>query len=45
MSRLTKKIENSQYSNDYGNCVEFVVSRWGDICTYRVYKNGEITAR
>lgn len=30
---------------DYGNFVEFVVSRWGDVCTYRVYQNGEITAR
>ena len=31
--------------SDYGECIEFVVNRWGDICTFRVYNNGEICER
>ena len=31
--------------SDFGDCVQFVVDRWGDICTFRVYRNGEITER
>lgn len=30
---------------DYGDCIEFVVNRWGDICTFRVYNNGEVCER
>ena len=25
--------------------IEFVVGRWGDTCTYRVYNNGEVYER
>lgn len=32
-------------ARDYGSCVELVVNRWGDTCTFRVYNNGEITER
>ena len=28
-----------------GDCFEFVVNRWGDICTFRVYNNGEVVER
>lgn len=30
---------------NYGDCIEFVVNRWGDICTFRVYSNGEVCER
>lgn len=26
----------------YRDCIEFVVGRWGDTCTFRVYSNGEV---
>lgn len=29
----------------YRDCIEFVVGRWGDTCTYRVYNNGEVTEK
>ena len=30
---------------DFGDCVEFVVNRWGDVCTYRVYNDGSVCER
>lgn len=30
---------------EYKDCIEFVVNRWGDICTFRVYSNGEVYER
>ncbi len=30
---------------DYGEFVEVLVNRWGDICTYRIYNNGEIVEK
>ena len=30
---------------DLGDCVEFTINRWGDVCTYRVYNNGNVYAR
>lgn len=32
-------------THDFKDCVEFVVDRWGDICTFRVYRNGDVTER
>lgn len=30
---------------DLGNFLEVQVDRWGDLCTYRIYKNGDVTIR
>ena len=29
-------------AHDFGDCVEFIVNRWGDTCTYRVYNDGSV---
>lgn len=29
----------------YRDCIEFVVKRWGDTCTFRVYNNGEVVEK
>lgn len=30
---------------DLGDCIEFTIDRWGDVCTYRVYNNGNVCER
>lgn len=49
-SRVKKALEKLSYSElikvyEYKDCVEVVVNRWGDVCTYRVYDNGEVCER
>ena len=29
-------------ARDFGDCFEFIVNRWGDTCTYRVYNDGSV---
>ena len=50
--RKATKILNDKYdfsqllsSHDLGSCAELTVNRYGDVITFRVYENGEITAR
>lgn len=31
--------------HDLGSCGELVVNRYGDVVTFRVYENGEVTSR
>lgn len=31
--------------HSYRDCIEFVVNRWGDVCTYRVYNNGDVVEK
>ena len=49
-SRVKKALEKLSYSElikvyEYKDCVEVVVNRWGDVCTYRVYDNGKVCER
>lgn len=30
---------------EYGDFVEATVDRWGDVCTFRIYNNGDVTER
>lgn len=50
--RQAMKILNDKYdysrclaAHDLGSCAELTVDRYGDIVTFRIYTNGEITAR
>ncbi len=51
MKKYSKRIKDAlaqlSYSKvlrvyDLGDCVEAIVERWGDVCTYRVYNDGRI---
>lgn len=30
---------------NFGECLEVQCERWGDLCTYRIYKNGDVVEK
>lgn len=55
MKRMSKRVKEAKklipnYSKllkytDYGDFVELIVNRWGDVCVFRVYNNGDVTEK